>query len=617
MKFREGEDAVIVRTAFKCSCGGNHNQFYHGGKLDDVRFKSQGKIIRVESDDKLLLRLKDGRTFWLHPDELDLLNNGGAILPGIQDLPKHPVFEIAEQTPVFLIGDKVYSLGEGNPQEGDNFYEQTEKGMLKTLFNKGKITRRPLVEVGDFDSLEAIVLDRVKLDMERIGEEYAREARRDLSTLRKIDGDLDVPQLIFKQVFPYLQDGHYRDKVSELLGVEKKVEVFKKSPKKAEVTKKLEQIADEAVIEVNDLIRQIEEDKREYVKRTEKQSKLDSLFEYEEPKPYTGTLLGRALSGRDVAIVEGAVYDLVAGSDGSKEHFQINGKIFSLIERKEEKPRPQEFGKGVKVRIRKDSRFAIQNKGVGEMTGIFGDNGFIDGELCAQVIFEDGYKNTYRERDLEFAEEILEIRKLSSQGLEEMFLIEMGKKAKVDALRKHLSRDRIVDLLRTQDSELLSMAGKVEHHGEGFGFVNHEGTYYVYLEVPRMAIKSEIDENYYLYDKSKIAVEVSKDGQGLNYGRDMRMIDNNGHPYVHSKNERFAKICQGDAASKMPTSGKDNGEVIVKRLRKMREVLMFGYTWTYFDPVFEGKERGKNYALYRRSLSELKRMKVPIISKGD
>lgn len=67
----------------------------------------------------------------------------------------------------------------------------------------------------------------------------------------------------------------------------------------------------------------------------------------------------------------------------------------------------------------------------------------------------------------------------------------------------------------------------------------------------------------------------------------------------------------------MPTSGRDMGEVIAKRLRKMKEVLMFGYTWKFFDPVHEGINYNKDTQKYRRKLSELQEMNIPIIVKEE
>src|SRR3989344_4332361 len=535
MKFREGEDVVIVRSNYKCNnCGENHDKYYHGGQLDGVKLNSQGRVIKIDSYDKLLLRLKDGREWWFHPDELDFLDKSqlSRLKRMIKTLPRHPIFEIAEQTPVFLINEKAYSVGEGDL---DGQYLE-KKGMLKS-------TRQPLVEIGDFASLDDLVFDRAASEIERIGATYAKEVRTELNTLRRVDGDLDIPQLIYRLVFPYLQDGKYQDRVAALIDAKEDVLKVKKPQEvKVDVTKRLEELANEALVEVNNRITKIENEDQTPQERTQKQKRLDSLFEYHETQPvHTRSLIGRAAKGKNIAIMQGRLYDVASLDDKYKIKIGINGEEFKVVDNSEE-----------------------------------------------------------------------------SKLLEERFLVELGKKVRIDALREHFSRDKIIDLLRTQNAELLAMAGRKEYQGEGFGFTQDEkGNYYAYLDFPAMAIKSEVDENYYLYDKAKIALMVSKNGRNLNWDRDFFMVDNNGHPYVHNKDQRFAKICQGDATYSMPTSGKDVGEVIVKRLRKMKEVLMFGYTWIFFDPAYEGDNYGKNYTSHRRDLSELQKMNIPIIVKEE
>src|SRR3989338_4076481 len=525
MKFREGEDVVIVGSAYKCNgCGGNHGRYYHGGQLDEVKPKSHGRILRVDSEEKLLLRLKDGREWWLHPDELDFLNKGQLaelkrLLPGMQNLPKHPVFEIAEQAPVFLVDDKVYSLGEGTPQDGENFYEQNKRI---------RSTRTSLVEVGDLDSLEALTLDRAQPDMERIGEAYVKEAQKELNVLNRLEGDLDTPQLIFKQVFPYLQDKHYTDRVSELLGAEERKEVAeaeKPQEVKVEITQKLEQIADEIEIEVRDLIGRIEEEGQELAERSKKQSKLDNLFGYEEPKPYTGTsLLGRALNGRNVAIVLGTVCDLITGNDGFKKHVQIGGQRFSLVERDEPKREPKtefEVGDRIRMNAKANGQYSITKEGSeGVIKDDLGDGAFQVEFTKLTSDLEESNVWPINRKYMENLAEIVTGNGATPKDLEDRFIVELGRKIRVDALREYLSRDKIVDLLRTQEAELLAMAGKREYKGEGFGFTQDRGgNYYAYLEVPAFAIKSQFDGNHYLFDRARIGIKVGWRGGELVYNK--------------------------------------------------------------------------------------------------
>ena len=619
MKFREGEDVVIVGSAYKCNdCGGNHGRYYHGGQLDEVKPKSHGRILRVVSEDKLLLRLKDRREWWLHPDELDFLDKGQMaklrrLLPGMQNLPKHPVFEIAEQAPVFLVDDKVYSLGEGTPQDGENFYEQNKRI---------RSTRTSLVEVGDLDSLEALTLDRAQPDMERIGEAYVKEAQKELNVLNRLEGDLDTPQLIFKQVFPYLQDKHYTDRVSELLGAEERKEVAeaeKPQEVKVEITQKLEQIADEIEIEVRDLIGRIEEEGQELAERSKKQSKLDNLFGYEEPKPYTGTsLLGRALNGRNVAIVEGTVCDLITGNDGFKKHVQIGGQRFSLVERDEPKREPKtefEVGDRIRMNAKANGQYSITKEGSeGVIKDDLGDGAFQVEFTKLTSDLEESNVWPINRKYMENLAEIVTGNGATPKDLEDRFIVELGRKIRVDALREYLSRDKIVDLLRTQEAELLAMAGKREYKGEGFGFTQDRGgNYYAYLEVPAFAIKSQFDGNHYLFDRARIGIKVGWRGGELVYNK-LVMIDNNNHPFLHNGEGSFVELCLGGL--NFPISGKHNGEVIAKRLRRGREMVMFGYAGHDYDYSYKLTDNG-HFDRNRTDLKKLEEMGVLIIQGGS
>jgi len=542
MTFKQGEEVVIIKNAYKCrNCGRDHGKYYHGDRTSSIRLKSKGKIIRVRSKNKLLVRLNNGRELFLHPDEIDYFGKLAKLkstLPGIQDIPRHPIFEIAEQSPIFLIDGTAYSVGDRVLKR-----QADKKDHFRKRVNRG-YSRKELVEVGDFNSLEGIALDRAELDMEGIRKTYAGSVQKKLKSLMKLDKDLDLSQLIFKQVFPYLMEEGYQDKVSELLGGEKRKKAAANPQKNAKVSQRLEQIADETGIEIDKLIKQINEEDKEPVKRSKKQLDLDVLLGYKAPGPYEGSsLLGKALDGANVAIIDGAVYNLVAGADGSEKQVQIGDKIFSVTEAKR-----------------------------------------------------------------------------GSSEIENRFLTELGKKIRIDALEEHLSRDKIIDLLSTQDVELLAMAGKREYDGEGFGFVQKGGACYAYLEVPAFAIRSQFDDNYYLFEKSRVGIKVWRERGQLGYdtgnGWDksgLVAIDNNNHPFLHNKTYNFAHFCTGRQS--FPTSGKHNGEVIAKRLRRCREMLMFGYTNTDYRDSYKLRSNGY-FTQNKTTLSKLKKLGVPIIRGG-
>lgn len=543
VKFRKGEEVVIVRSAYKCNdCGQKHGKYYHEGRFLEVGLGSHGKIIKVASANKILLQLRDGREWWVHPDEINFRDRTPLIklkrtLPGIGDIPRHPVFELTEQTPVFVVNKTVYSVGNGGVSDGESFYEQKRKS---------RSTRKPLEEIGDLNSLDALALDRAHSEIEVLGKIYAQDVQKRLDILKKLDGEMDVPQLIYKQVFPYLQNGNFRAKIAQLLGSKSGKVPSKKKQRKSRLTKRFEEVTRNITSEVNDLITQIEREEQESPNRSKKQKRLDNLFDYQEPEQYSGTsLLGRALNSANVVIMDGTVYDLT----------------------------PFKGGRYIARADIKGEKFRIRNEG--------------------------------REQ---------------TNDVENRFLFELSKRVRAEALREHLSEKRIKDLLRTQDTELLAVAGQSEYKGDGFGFVKHNGSYYVYLEIPAFAIKSQFDDKYYLFDKTGIATKVSKNGKSLSYDSasgnksGLVLIENNNHPFLHNRGGSFAKLCTGYLS--LPTSGKDKGEVIAKRLRRGREMLMFGYTGYDYMSEYKLRDNG-HFDQNHTTLSRLKRLKVPIIQGGS
>jgi len=616
MEFKVGD-----KVRFIDSKSGNARFFKKGLENLEIRSITSGRSYTVWESDK-------SDTWTVQTSELELMPSSlpRVSLSRIENIPRHPVFEIAEQTPVFLVDDKVYSLSEEKPNDGDNFYKQK-----KTVFFK----RVALTELGDFNSLEAIALDRAQPILEKIGQDFIQETQKTFTSL--LDSDLDVPQLIFKYVFPYLRDENSKDKVSELLGesvTNKPIDVSESSKKiKSDLTDKLYKIADKIEVKIQKQIDKIEEEGKiplePVKKRSKKQSKLDDLFGYSEEvkikKEYTpNSLLGKVLDGGNIAIVEGLIYDLVLTSEKNQvdKYVQINGQGFELVKKRIEEPKPREFEKGTKVKIRKDSRFYGQSGEIGVIQGNFNPNLPVDNEPSARVEFNDGYHNCYRKIDLEFAEDIKVMADLTAKGLEEKFLSELEKQVKINSLKQHFTREKILDLIKTNDVELINIAGKTEYRENGFGFIKNCSSYYAYIDVPSFVIKSHFDGNYYLFDKSRVGIRVKKEGDKLGYGAELIMIDNINHPLT-SENVEFKGMCLGN--NNLVTSGENNGDIIAKRLRQGKYIAIYSYcdsregtgSWHSHRKLGSCDDCERNVNHYKKKIISEKRAKSLGISIAD
>jgi hypothetical protein len=174
------------------------------------------------------------------------------------------------------------------------------------------------------------------------------------------------------------------------------------------------------------------------------------------------------------------------------------------------------------------------------------------------------------------------------------------------------SSEEIEKVLAEKAKGLGRFVGVENYEEENAGFTFHKDQYYAYIKIPAMAIKSK-DGNYYLYAETKAAIQVYSEDGKLQYNGDRGSnlgIHNNGHPFFHNKGD-YTWLCLGDA--RLPTEGKNNGEVIAKRLLRLKEILMFGVESQYFDPISEPFRYEKNIRQYVRSFEEVQRLGVPIV----
>ena len=189
---------------------------------------------------------------------------------------------------------------------------------------------------------------------------------------------------------------------------------------------------------------------------------------------------------------------------------------------------------------------------------------------------------------------------------------------RVHTVMTQLDENKILNDLDSFENEQIDAASLDEHRIENFGFIRYARDYYAFLEVPEFAIKSQMDGKHYLFRKARVGIRVWNNGSNLKYSEQIVMIDNNNHPFLHNKRSNYAKLCLGNQA--FPTSGKDTGDVVAKRLRRCKEMLMFGYTHKKYAECYELRKCILcNYNHFRDNLVEesyLKEKQIPIIRGG-
>lgn len=209
---------------------------------------------------------------------------------------------------------------------------------------------------------------------------------------------------------------------------------------------------------------------------------------------------------------------------------------------------------------------------------------------------------------------------LNIKELDKTYLAKMARIIQFDALEKYFSRERIAEIVQRKSPQVLDIKGKQFYSEENFGFLSEQNKSYVYLEVPAFGIKSQFDNRYYFFKKARIGINVWKKSNQLEYSGSLVMIDNNNHPFVHNAEGSFVQICKGDQS--FPTSGETVGEVIAKRLRRGKEILLYGYTSDVYRAPHELRSRCRycerdHFSQNRINLYQLKQKGVLIIEGGE
>ncbi len=216
----------------------------------------------------------------------------------------------------------------------------------------------------------------------------------------------------------------------------------------------------------------------------------------------------------------------------------------------------------------------------------------------------------------------------SPAKLEKSFKFNLAKKMKMDALREYFAKERFLEFLESVEQDNLKatmLAGKFEgrdnYSEEDFGLVKYENKYYVCLDVPAFAVKSAFDGNYYFFEKTQVAVRVFKKNNSLGYLEGACVTKNNNNPILHPHRgiSDFYNFCLG--SNDLPDSGKDIGEIIAKRLKKAKDIMLYGYlkpllTCDQLVKVCSGCKQS-HFKKNIMPLSELQKMGVQMILEGQ
>ena len=465
MAFRKGQKININKNLGKLSCYSSE-EYYHGGSIGDVKLGSEGIIKEILNEKEILVRLNSGKTWYVHPDELKTNQLLIEALSGIESIETHPLLEMAEQNPIFVVDGKVYAGNE---------------------------------EVGTVASLDELAMSRIEPQLEQVRQNYFTQVWKEIGLENKLGVTTsDVSTLIDVQIFQYLRGEGYDQKIQGLVGqvLEKGKQKKSRKPNTTntpvfDIAPLVSSVLEELVNIKSDVtsakIWDVEETTK---KRTKKQAIMDSLLGYTPNKEKT----------YEQGIIQAAV--------GREKFAIVNGEARYLVP----------YKRLPDVKLPNGKKFDFSN--TVDLTTVNENYRRVISQLVRKQVL-----------DTRFSEE--EIQKV------------------IEEKTKNLGR----------------FAGKDKYSEADFGFVKSGSKFYVYLEIPSFNLNGR-----YSFQKSKIGIPISNNGNKLNYDE---------YIYRSVDGMDWKRICIGSA--ELPTRGDNKGEVVAKRLKQVRAMIFAGNSDDWYD----------------------------------
>lgn len=199
------------------------------------------------------------------------------------------------------------------------------------------------------------------------------------------------------------------------------------------------------------------------------------------------------------------------------------------------------------------------------------------------------------------------------EGIENSYLNKLWRETRIDAIRRNFTKEKIRESISAKAKGLEFFLGRTAYNEGEIGFTRMNGQYYVCLDVPAFALKSQFDGKYYAFDATRVGIRVRNVDGKLRFCSDERpaIMENNNHPLT-TGGTGIASICYGN--NSVTNEGMNDGETIANRLRQAREIVLYGYYGKgHFYASLSSNERFRGNL---RSYDEVKRSGMLIID-GD
>jgi len=524
--FNYGTPVVVVdNLGYRSPYG--FEKFYYNGTIEDCPLGISGIITGI--NEKSILVKFENRSQWnFHVDEIDFKDS---YMSAICDIPKifsldtHPLLQIAKNIPTFIIDNKVYVTNTTEDVlEDTSDYFQTRAWIG---YLKKKV---PLHLLDSINSLDELFLIRTARFQKELFTDYEKRVLEKIKGLVQKPKDTDLSLRIYSEILPHLSATPSEENLEVLLNG---------NNRKKEKTYPEEKIKD---------INKQEIETKNTLDKSQTTSDIKSIASQIEKRI---SFMKKRLENKKEKTIKKTKQD--------EELDELLGYI-----KKEEQEKTYNCS---------PLKEAIQNKNIA----------FIDDQIYN--LYADEKKEKKGIIEISGKKYFISKETIELESLERTILVSISKQIRLQVLQEKYSNDQIAKLIKKDDAKEILISGKKEYKENESGFLQYNDSYYAFLEVPAFVLKSQFDKKYYFFDKTRVAISIDEKKGNLTSGNGFYMIENNNHPFLHLKQQSFASICIGDQT--FPTTAKTRGELVGLRLRRVKEVLLYGYTSDAYRECYE------------------------------
>ncbi|MBI5066287.1 hypothetical protein HZA97_08690 [Candidatus Woesearchaeota archaeon] len=208
------------------------------------------------------------------------------------------------------------------------------------------------------------------------------------------------------------------------------------------------------------------------------------------------------------------------------------------------------------------------------------------------------------------------------QELKNKCYFELSKKVRIKTLKTKAANDKKIRDLLENNSNLESLVNKKEHWEEDFGFIKEDGSYSVFLQVPKHVLKMPEDykfyyeypddynheakknnrNRYYQFEEVRVAVQLFIEQGKIKYNHPIT-IESYSHPFAYTNRS----ICLGQY-NYYELNHLESGLAVATLLKDTKRTLLSGYKSGETKPVNPLEKFGHR----KISLDEVKKRNLPI-----